>query len=445
MGASVLALVAAAIVAAGFAALANLVLNRRPASLAEWNESFLAGLGMVAAIAIPLSLLGWPSLRFAILIGLLLVVVLRRSDFTASRPRTPSGTLGARIAATMAVAPGVVLFAVANARSSYGWDGFQIWMTKAQEFYWTGSLRLAVPTPEYMERVVAYPPAVPVYEALVGTFYRSFPMEGVKAVFTIFAVSLAVGTFHLVAGLTDRRTAAIAAGLTGLLPGLTMGAAIGGYADMPLAAVAAAAAAASLRTRYDTLTGRSPAPWLLGALTTVKSEGTILLGVGLGIVGLWALARRTRLSPRAASSLIPLVFLAAARIVHRKFIPGTSREFAPVLSLRAETILARVPWIVGGMLHWLLNFRMWGLLWPAFAVAFLIVARTAPRSSAMPIATAALLSVLADGSLFLYTNWGNGRLHLDQAFPRLIAQVAPLAAATIAAAAFALRPRPATR
>jgi len=126
MGASVLALVAAAIVAAGFAALANLVLNRRPASLAEWNESFLAGLGMVAAIAIPLSLLGWPSLRFAILIGLLLVVVLRRSDFTASRPRTPSGTLGARIAATMAVAPGVVLFAVANARDEVKRDAHYV-------------------------------------------------------------------------------------------------------------------------------------------------------------------------------------------------------------------------------------------------------------------------------------------------------------------------------
>jgi hypothetical protein len=345
----------------------------------------------------------------------------------------------------MAVTPGLALFALANARSSYGWDGFQIWMTKAQEFYWTGNFRLAVPTPGYMERIVGYPPAVPLFEALVGSFYRIFPMGAVKAIFTVFAVSLAVGTFHLVAGLTDRRTAALAAGLICLLPGLTMGSATGGYADMPLAAVVAAAAAASLRTRSTALSWRSPAPWLLGALTTVKSEGMILLVIGLGVVAIWALVRRTRLPAGAASSVAPLVLFVAARIVHLTFIPGVNREFAPVRSLRVETILVRGPWIVSGTLHWLLDFRAWGILWPAFAAALLIVALRTPRSSALPIATATLLALLADGSLFLYTNWesgGKGRLHLDQAFPRLIAQVAPLAVATIAAAMFPARGRP---
>jgi hypothetical protein len=290
-----------------------------------------------------------------------------------------------------------------------------------------------------MERIVGYPPAVPLFEALVGSFHRTFPMEAVKAVFTVFAVSLAVGTFHLVAGLTDRRTAAIAAGLTCLLPGLTMGSATGGYADMPLAAVVAAAAAASFRTRSNGLSWRSPAPWLLGTLTTVKSEGMILLVIGLGVGAVWAMARRTRLPAGAASSVAPLVLFVAARIVHLTFIPGVNREFAPVRSLRVETIFVRGPWIVSGTLHWLLDFRSWGILWPAFAAALLIVALRTPRSSALPIATATLLALLADGSLFLYTNWesgGKGRLHLDQAFPRLLAQVAPLAVATIAAAMF---------
>jgi hypothetical protein len=377
-------------------------------------------------------------LRFAILIGLLFIVILRRSDFpsTFSLPSTFSPRT--RIAAAMAVTPGLALFAFANARSSYAWDGFQIWMTKAQEFYWTGDFRLAVPTPEYMQRIVVYPPAVPVYEALVGTLYRAFPLHDVKAVFTVFAVSLAVGTFHLVASLTDRRTAAIAAGLTCLLPGLTMGSAIGGYSDMPLAAVVAAAAAASLRTRPNGLSWRSPAPWLLGTLTTVKSEGMILLVIGLGVIAAWALALRTPVPAAASSSLAPLVFFVAARIVHQTFIHGVDRTFAPVLSLRAGTILARGPGIASGMLRSLISFRAWGLLWPAFAIALLIVARRAPRSRAMPIATAAALAILAYGSTFLYTRW-NVSLHLDQAFPRLIAQVAPLAAATIAAATFQRR------
>jgi hypothetical protein len=59
----------------------------------------------------------------------------------------------------------------------------------------------------------------------------------------------------------------------------------------------------------------------------------------------------------------------------------------------------------------------------------------------MPIAAAAFLAVFADASTFLYTNWPDPRLHLNQACPRLIAQVAPLAVATIAAAMFPARGR----
>jgi hypothetical protein len=220
-----------------------------------------------------------------------------------------------------------------------------------------------------------------------------------------------------------------------------MGSATGGYADMPLAAVVAAVAAASLRTRADALSWRSPAPWLLGALTTVKSEGMVLFGIGLGVLALQALAQRARIPAGASSALAPLVPFVATRVVQGTLVRAADITFAPVGSLRLETILIRGPWIVSGMFHWLLNFRLWGVLWPAFAVAFLIVARTAPRSGAMPVAAAALVAVLVDGSLFLYTNWGDGRLHLDQAFPRLLAQVAPLAVATVAAAAFALRSR----
>ena len=90
MAAALLALGAAALVAVGFAGLANLVLVRRPASLAEWNESFLAGLGIATAVSVPLSLLSRPWLPIVILIGLLSVTALRRSDFAGGNARNPA-------------------------------------------------------------------------------------------------------------------------------------------------------------------------------------------------------------------------------------------------------------------------------------------------------------------------------------------------------------------
>jgi len=439
--AAVLSPAAAAVVALGCACLANLVMGRCPASLFEWNESFLIGLGIVSAAAIPLSLLGRPWIRFVLLIAILVAILIRRTDLSRFRATGLGLPPGSGVKAAAAVFPGLVLFAVANARSAFAWDGFQIWMTKAQEFYKTGTLRLNVPTPEYMLRIVSYPPAVAVDEALVATFYRAFPFDAVKAVFTVFAVSIVIGTFHLVETVSDRRTAVIAAGLTAVLPGLMMRTAIGGYADMPLAAVVAAAAAASLRTDSRNLSWRSPAPWLLGTLTTIKSEGTVLLCIGLAVASAYAVARRPRVSWRAATSAAPLAFFVLARVAQRTWIPGQNVEFASLGSLRLRTVVLRGPLIVSGILHWLSDFRLWGVLWPAFAVALFVLAWTGRRSPAMAIGATALLAAVGDGAIFFWTRWGDFRLHLDQAYPRLLAQIAPLAIATVGAAVFCVKGR----
>jgi len=434
-----LGLAAAFVVALGCAALANAVLGWRPRSLPDWNEAFLAGLGIATAAVIPLSLLRRPGTAFALLAALLVVMLLRRSDFARALAAAP-GAFRTKppVAAALAVA-GLALFAWSNGCAGFGWDGFQIWMTKAQEFYATGELALDVPTPGYMTRIVSYPPAVPLAEALVASFWRAFPFAAVKGIFTVFALSLVVGTFRLVETLTDRRTAYVAAGLASLLPGLTMRTAVLGNADMPLAAVGAAAAAAALRGAGHPPDWRKPAPWLLGTLAMVKSEGTVLLAIGAVAMTLAAAAaHRPTGARRILVFAAPLAFFVLARFAQRTLIPAEYLEFSPITSFRFSLLATRGPIIAARMGRWLLSLPSWGILWPAFLAGVVVVAMRAPRSGALAIAATALCVVLADAGMFLFTRWGDVRLHFDQAYPRLLAQVAPLAVATVAAAVFPL-------
>ncbi|HET7451183.1 MAG TPA: hypothetical protein VFL12_00445 [Thermoanaerobaculia bacterium] len=433
-GSAVLALAEALVVAVGCASLADLCLGLRSRSLFEWNQSFLAGLGIVSAVTIGLSPFGWPWLRLGLLIALLIAVLIRRPTVEMRAPRRAEAP-GVTLAAA-----GVGLFVWSNAHTAYGWDGFQIWMTKAEIFFHTGSLALAVPTPGYMGRIAGYPPAVPVAEAVLASFHRSFPFAEVKAVFPIFALSALVGTFRLVEILTDARTAAAATGLTAFLPGLMMGSALGGYADLPLASVAVAAAGGLLETkRRGALSWRDRTPWLLGTLPMVKAEGIILLAIGVGIFTAAGLRTRRPRLRHVVPFLAPVAVFLGACVLQGRLAPGRNVEFAPVTSLRVHTVLERGPRIVSGIGHWLLHFPSWGVLWPAFAVAGVVLGLRAPRSPETALAAAVAVTVSAEGAMFFLTRWGDYRLHLDQAYPRLISQVSPIAVAVIAAALFGFR------
>src|SRR5262249_41135673 len=81
--------------------------------------------------------------------------------------------------------------------------------------------------------------------------------------------------------LVSARLALVATLLTGALPLLCTGPSIGGYADMPLACYVAAASGAFLDPRDASQSSRTALPWLAGGLAMVKSEGAVLLLVGL--------------------------------------------------------------------------------------------------------------------------------------------------------------------
>jgi hypothetical protein len=75
----------------------------------------------------------------------------------------------------------------------------------------------------------------------------------------------------------------------------------------------------------------------------------------------------------------------------------------------------------------LVQFSRWGLLWPAFlAAAIVLLVRGGAREKSVAMATALAAMVLAIP--FLFTTWPV-ELHVAQAYFRLLAQLAPAAVA----------------
>src|SRR6185369_14933356 len=123
-----------------------------------------------------------------------------------------------------------VQFAIENSRLVYLWDGYQIWATKARVLYHRGGLTQNLLSPhepllsafpnccDGTERVAAYPPAVPMLQALVAKLRGTFEWEAVKAIFPLFFVSLLVSAYSAARAFVPRGPALAASALLGLLP-----------------------------------------------------------------------------------------------------------------------------------------------------------------------------------------------------------------------------------
>ena len=85
----------------------------------------------------------------------------------------------------------------------------------------------------------------------------------------------------------------------------------------------------------------------------------------------------------------------------------------------------------------MLNVSEWGIFWPVFLLASIIVLlKGAWLERAIAIGTCA--AFIADVSIFYFTNW-DVILHINQAFNRLLVQIAPAAALVIGVAYIHLR------
>jgi hypothetical protein len=442
----ILGSLAAALLACGFAAVGEALLGRASRSVSAWNESFLIGMGICAAALFPISLVA-PRGALAAELGVMVVAalavsgrrILRGSGPARQRPSGEAEALafdGIAFAMLAAIVLLTLCFGALNLWYGHTWDSVQVWGTKAQMLFAQGGLsRRWFPEQAYDSRLLAYPPLISLYEALLCRVRGAFDFDAFKPVFFPFYVSMLLSTYAAARTLCSRRWALVATLFPALLPELNTGSAAGGYVDMPLAAFVAAVVAASLRTDSVNTGWRAPLPWLMGAMTTVKQEGTVLaLIAGLGIVLSWTMERPRRLSARFRSAwqgaVVVLAFI-AARVAYVRWLGIHDATWGPFDAAHRARALKSLGLVASLCLKFLLDRGEWGLFWPAFFVAGAVIAASGSvRPACVAIATAATIVVYA--TMFLMTNW-NIEEHIAGAYTRLLAQLAPAAAVVIAA------------
>jgi hypothetical protein len=424
-----LGMLVAALLAAAFAAAGELVLRRRSRDLVAWNESFLVGAGVAAAALFPLSLLlRHHAFRVElVLLGACFVARIARAGSRGARakPASPPPLDGVSRALVAGIVVVASCFVALDLRYNLFWDGLLIWGSKAQVLFHEGFLgRSWYPDDAYELRHLTYPPLIPLVEAAFAAVERRFDFDALKPVFIPFYLSLPISIYAAARALASRRLALAAALMLAILPPLATRHAAGGYADMPEAAFVAGAAASAFRRMDD---GRTALPWLVGGLTTVKAEGTILaMLASAAILGVWWLERGAE-PPRGRrwrGAAIVAVFL-ALRLAYVRWLAVPDPVYVPIDAAHLREAIARLPTVFRLCLVKTLSPRRWGLLWPGFALAGLIlVARGTPRERALVAFTAAAAVALA--LPFLLTTWPL-ELQIDQAYPRLLEQLAPTA------------------
>jgi hypothetical protein len=267
------------------------------------------------------------------------------------------------------------------------------------------------------------------FEALLSRLRGAFDFDVLKPIFPVFYVAMLVSTYAAVRSRASRRLALWTALLLGILPELATAQSPGGSADMPEAAFVAGTIAASFRRE-----SRRAAPFLIGSLTVVKPEGTVLaLIASAAVLGLWSrgglrhLLRRLRI--HAADIGIVAVFL-LLRLGFLRWYGIDDRTYSHIDASSLSRALDRVGLVVSTAAGLALDPAVWGVLWPLFLVAGLALGRLGSPAERCLVG-AVLAALAAYTAIFLFTNW-NVPLHLRQAYTRLLAQIAPAAAIAIA-------------
>ena len=437
----------AVLIAAALALAGDLILGKRSSSLASWFESFCVGGGIAASALFPLSLV-LPGKALDVLeaaIGAAAAVALVIRFRTRRPPDSPERKLAgdqpllreplsaALLAATAAACAG---FAVLNWRWVFLWDGFQIWAARAQVLFFQGDLVPHGIPNDYFNRALAYPPLVPLYEALLSVLRGGFDFDSLKPVFLVFYGGMVVATWRAARGVASRPLAFAATTLLCLSPMVSARAAAGGYADMPQAALVAGVTAAFLAAPSG-WGWRSPLPWIVASLVTVKAEGTLLAVICCAIAAATAATGLRRTPAASAKSLVsflaPTALFLLLRSAYVRWVNAVDLTYAPVNLESLPRAVSRLGEVLRLCATHLFDVSSWGLFWIAFLLGSvcLLTAGASPRLRILAGAT--LLAVFADMAVFLFTNWPVP-LHIEQAFPRLLEQISAAAAVVIVGA-----------
>ena len=436
------------LLAGGFAAVGEVMLRRRSEGVPGWNESFLVGAGTCAAALFPISLvLGRRALdALMILVGLCLAArVVARVRDRSSRGRRPALPRLAWMDALLVAA--IVLtaaaFTILSFRYTFSWDGFQIYASKAKRLFHEGGLTQQwFAEDSYDRRLLEYPPLVAMYEAMLARLRGSFDFDQFKPIFPLFYFSIVVSTFAAVRQRTSLRVALVTALLVGLLPEIATAQAAGGSSDMPLAAFVAGTVAACLRRE-----SRRAVPFLIGSLTAVKNEGTILAIVASGAI-LWywyGYGNRTsgglrpfrkRVKAHAAGIAVVAAYL-VSRLTFLRWLDVHDPTYGPINAANLERAVERLGLVVRVCFRLALDPAVWGVLWPLALIASLVLWARGAKSE-RTLAGALWSAIGAYTAILLFTNW-DVELQAVQAYHRLLSQLAPAALVAIALSYWRMR------
>ena len=328
-------------------------------------------------------------------------------------------------------------FTILSFRYTFSWDGFQIYATKAKRLFHEGGLTQEwFAEDSYDRRLLEYPPLVAMWEAMLARLRGRFDFDQFKPIFPLFYLSILVSTFAAVRRRTSLRVALGTALLVGLLPEIATAQAAGGSSDMPLAAFVAGTIAACFRRE-----SRRAVPFLIGSLTAVKNEGTILAIVASGAI-LWYWTSgglrpfRARVKAHAAGIAVVAAYL-VSRVAFLRWLDVHDPTYGPINAANLARAVERLGLVVRVCLRLALDPAVWGVLWPLALIASLVLwARGAKSERAL--AGALWAAIGAYTAILLFTNW-DVELQAVQAYHRLLSQLAPAALVAIALSYWRMR------
>lgn len=330
---------------------------------------------------------------------------------------------------------------VVAAHTPLGWDGLINFEMKARmAFLNEPSGRVPfeyLSDPSRTWSHPGYPLLVPLTEFWIYSWIGAAHQGLVKLLFPAFYLSL-VGLFYGISSrLMPRSLALLGCVALGLLPSLAIGpgAAMTGYADVPLAAAAFGAvsfAYLALRTGardYFVLAA------LLSALAVwTKREGTLIAAYVLVAVVLARTVQAHRDGRRPMQALagtwwllaVPAIVAGPWLWLQRRY-GMTDHDFSPVTLGILSANLSRLPAIVRLVARELLLPGHWALLWPAFGMTLLLAGRRLRDGAEQFLLGAVVVPMALYTSVFLFSSWTVFAEHVGTALPRLIIPLAPIA------------------
>lgn len=321
-----------------------------------------------------------------------------------------------------------------------GWDGLMNFEFKARIAFENDPVgRLPLAYLSDRSRTwshASYPLLVPMTEQWVYAWIGSAHQGFVKPLFPGFYLSLA-GLFYGALRRVMPRSPALAGVVAlGLLPCLAIGpgAAISGYADVPLAASAFGAVAfAYLGLRTGARDYLVLAGLLLSVAVWTKREGLILAAyiIAAVVIASFAPARhRSQQVPTVRGVrwlvLAPAIVAGSWELLQRRVVVPDG-VFLPISFETLWTHVSRVPVIAGLLAQELVLLGHWTLLWPVFVVTvFLSISRLRDVSERFLVG-AVVIPLGLYACVFVFSSWPDFTEHVGTALPRLIIPLAPVA------------------